>query len=152
MLVRGWKVSTALLVPQDCVMPCDSLWIGETKTIAKTCIFLTNTTRQGLDGTGRHLVLDKSGVDIRGQQILDVLLRIRKHQFHSRKRGHGGHLDVCIHLLHHALREVQLFHCIGRCEISVNLREGLGQFVQKSIVTIYLFRSKSAHRVMKLEL
>lgn len=74
-------------------------------------------------------MLDKSRVDIRGQQILDVLLRIRKHQLHGRKRGHGGHFNICIHLLHHALREVQLFHGIRRYEVFVNLGEGLGQFV-----------------------
>ena len=91
-------------------------------------------------------MLHKAGIDVRGQHVFDVLLRVGKDQFHGRKGRRRGHLDFRIHLLHHGMSKVQLVWRIWRYVGAVDFGEGLGQFVQKSIVTIYLFGRKQCQR------
>lgn len=75
-------------------------------------------------------MLNEAGVDVRCQYVFDVLLGISKHQLHGRKGCQGGHLDIRIHLFHHAVRDVQLLGRIRRYEGLMNLGEHFGQFVQ----------------------
>ena len=70
-----------------------------------------------------------------------MFLRISKHQLHGRECGGGGHLDIGVHLLHHAGGQVQQLGRIGDSERAMDLRDHLGQFVEKGVVAIYLFWS-----------
>ena len=83
-------------------------------------------------------MFDEAWIDIRGQQFLDIFLRIGEYKLHCRKGGQSAGFDVRINPLHHALRKVQLSRRIDRGELAMYVRHHLRQLVQEGVVPVHL--------------
>lgn len=93
-------------------------------------------------------MFDESRVNIGGQQLLDILLRVGENELHGRESCQGSRLDVGVHPFHHGGWKVQLSRRFHGGEGTVDLGHGLGQFVEKGHVSIDLRGSiESAMRV-----